>query len=713
MVAFVLGFILPVVVWVLTLPLKLALRIMEKSVKYGTKKAIRAFRGVSNSEDDIVRSSKFKSASKTAKSVIKAGYAISKYSILITIRMMRLIITVLNMLIHFLIWLSSIASISYTVMIAGALVCVIVAITSAYSLLQTDTGAKADGPVETTTSTGTTEDFFSIDWSKNFSSQLGKIQDKYGVEARNWVELSVIEMNTMQKAMKDNKISNARPILTGIKAVETSQVSLSNKPDLTKQEVRASDGSTPMQFDTSWQKYNPYYTGYNRAKGGSPYYYPDCFYGIALRFNTAAVKGFIPRKTTPMYNKAFKTMGVSETTDKLRFVRYLTDTTNEYNSIYIFPNAEANDAVYANAMLMIEFGETYGYNVTDKTINLVKSMYSNGKKTKYSNWFYSKDRAIKAIYGMTGGSKSYPGDVDKTSNYGVITPDGKSVKGSLFNYLVSRMPSSAKSAMWSSRGLKYINATPTKYMRARYDLTAYLCGVYDVWWASNALGVSVEGNKGSTSDDSTILNNGDAIDNNSNNEIINNKLIGIDQKIVSLAEKYASDTSESRIQFGYTGVGTRQDSASFVNGVLRELGYGIDGTSLESRPLKVGNLTYVRTEGQMLEKVLKNKSELVKMDGYDGSKNIPINVLASNLKPGDILLSDDDDLKHTAIYVGTNKNGDNVVIESLTDNPNQFTAKSNINLEGKSYGFGFTNLDKSPNANKYNYIIRLSNIVGK
>jgi len=296
--------------------------------------------------------------------------------------------------------------------------------------------------------------------------------------------------------------------MTGLKAVETGQTSLTSTPHLTKQEVRYNGtNNTPMQFDTAWQKYNPYYTDYPRGEKGSEYYYPDAFFGIANRFNKSAVNGFRPERTDPLYDKAFQTMGVEKTTDKLRFIRYVSNITNEYNAVFLesgdwvpgLTAEDTNNTVYVNAMLLIQFGELYGYGITDKTVELVQSLYINSKDDKFEEWYYNKSTAIKALYGMFDGGKSYPSDVDKTTNYGVIDPHGNPVQGSFFNFLVNQMPPQAQQEMWNSSGLKKFNATPSHYMRARYDLTAFLTGVYDIWWATNALGLSAEVNLSSGS----------------------------------------------------------------------------------------------------------------------------------------------------------------------------------------------------------------------
>ena len=501
MISLIVGFILPFLVWILTLPLKLSVKILDKSLKFGTNRVIQKHEGLRKLEENW-NNSKVRKTGKIATKSIKAGFVVAKFATKTTINSLRLLVKVVDATVRSLIWLASITSMLYTVTIAGAIISIVAVSVIVINIGADDTETKEETKQETGNTTMTGYDFMSIDWSKDFNKQLDQVEDKNGVEARNWVELSIIQMNTMQRGLKDKEIDFAvSGFMTGLKGVESGQTSLASKANLLNQEVKASNGTTPMQFDTAWQKYNPYYTDYQRSKEGSKYYYPDAFFGISKRFSSAGTKGFLPDRTNPLYERAFSDMGVEKTPAKLQFVRYIGNITNEYNAVFLessgyvsgLTKESANDTVYANAMVIIQFGELYGYTITDKTVDLVKSMYAkNAKDTNYKNWYFDKTSAMKSIYGLYGGNKSFPSDVDKTTDYGVITEKGEKVKGSLFNYLVEKMPSKAKDAVWGSEGLRVYNASRSHYMRARYDLTAYLMGVYDLWWASNALGVQAD-----------------------------------------------------------------------------------------------------------------------------------------------------------------------------------------------------------------------------
>lgn len=503
MMALIIGFLIPVVVWFLVLPLKLALRIVEKSAKYSIKVAVEAHDKLEESLDKNKGNSPKKDrTSKLARMSAKTAYVLAKFSILTLIKTLKLAIKVIEWLVRLASWVVGLIGGLYAVLIAGSIIAVVVV---SVAVMNTDYSDTSDSSKDTSSESTTsfTDDFMSIDWSQDFTSQLNKIEDKNGLEARNWVEMKIIEMNTMKQSLENNDIEiGVSGFMTGIKAVESGQVSLASKPNMAMQEVKVPNAAftdTPMQFDTNWQKYNPYYTEYDRPSEGSGYYYPDAFYGIANRFNKASVEGFRPERTTPLYESAFEDMGVNMTTDKLRFVRYITNLTNEYNAVFLentsyipgLTKADTNNTVYANAMLMIQFGETYGYGVNDNVIKLARAMYAkNLDDSSYSKWFFDKSKAMSALYGMgTGGGKNYPSDLDDSSDLGVIDGNGNAVKGSLFSFLVNEMPSKAKKAMLDSSGLKKFNGSRSHYARSRYDLTAFITGVYDLWWATDALGV--------------------------------------------------------------------------------------------------------------------------------------------------------------------------------------------------------------------------------
>lgn len=709
MIALVVGFILPLLVWIVTLPLKFALYLAEKSLDGSKSFLTKKYKQISAKEKDYFQKNAGK-GSKLVRSTAKVGFTATKIGLNVMVKSMKLLVKVIRWTIRVLIWITTLVSLTYTLLIFGALAAIIAIIASVQTLDKS--GGNTDSATPNQQGGGGATgmaDYFSIDWGQDFSKQLDKIEAEKGVEARNWTEFTIIAMNTMQKTKKDGKAQIiVAGFLNGLKAVETEQKSLTSKPHLAKQMVRYIPGGnldTPLQFDnTHWHELSPYYNDLKSERGptGSAYYYPDGFYGITQKFSKAGVEGFLPKRTTPIYERAFKDLGVEMTPDKLNWVRYVGNITNQYNAVFLekgnwvpcLTAEQSNDTVYVNALILIKFGEMYGYGVNEKTVNLSKSMYKGMIGDEYQKWFLDKGKMIQGAYGMIGGHKNYPADIKNGQSYGVISPDGQAQQGTLFSYLKSQMPPNIQQNVDNSSGFKTYNASRAHYMRARYDLTALLTGVYDVFWASNALGVTPQQTQ------QPQQPNGGGQTNQSS---------AIGDKIVAQAKKYAEDTSSNRITYSYAGIGTTQDCSSFVNGILRELGYAIDGKTLTPEPLANGNFNYVRNTSQMVDAVRKKPEVLVKLDGYTGTQGIPRSVLEPILQPGDILLAGDSERNHTAIYVGRNSKGDYVTIESKTSYPHQFSSHSDMELTQGKYGFGYDRIREGNT--KYKYLIRMGNVI--
>lgn len=353
-------------------------------------------------------------------------------------------------------------------------------------------------------------DYFSLDWSQDFSAKLNEIEGTYGKDSRDWVELTIVSMNTMQKLNLDFKVAG---FMTGLKSIESGQGNAMGSSSLHPSNgLTDLSGGNPMQFDTNWGKQSEFYdTSLALRTEWSKAYYPDCFYGISERFSTYANED--SGNTYDMIQKAFNDLGIESTPNKYKLVRYISTIAVNYNGIYLqgggysglglLTEDSAKQAVYGNALVLITFFENYGYSVNSKVKNLVTSMQS---KDGSNDIYLGKDFMIKACYGMTGGNKNYPSDIDDTQDYGVITPDGSSVNGSLFSYLLTLMPDNIKNELLSNSGYKIFNGSRAHYMRVRYDLTAYLIGVWDLDKSCELLGLRVlSEDESSISDNSTWI----------------------------------------------------------------------------------------------------------------------------------------------------------------------------------------------------------------
>lgn len=498
----ILSFILPILTWLITFPLKILLKVAERGVKHSSKFALKQSKKLIKKENTLKTMKNLQKVGKFAYMSAKFGYQLGKFGLKTGVFLMKWLVRLLDILLQVIAWLSGIFFALITNVVGVAVIGAIVV-----SLIVVSQDLDLGGGGSKTTQKAPTPiggaDYMSLDWGQDFSSQLKAIEDKHGLEARNWVEMTIIAMNTAKSMLEDGSAQYLLPgTMTGIKGIETGQSSLSSSRDLTNQTVTYGSGNlnTPMQFDTSWQKRNPYYTTFNRDSGGSAYYYPDAFYGIMTKFNELTVNGYSPKRTNPLIDKAFETMGVEQTPEKLNFVRYAGLTTNAYATVYLenyatsprLSKEQTNDTVYVNAILLIAFGEEYGYTITENVDALTKSMYKNIKGDEYSNWFIPKDSMAYSIYGIKGSAVSYPSQVEVDRESGVLDGNGSPVTKTLFGHLLDVMPTKAKDDVWNSKGLKGFHSTKSHHWRAKYDLTTYLMGAYDVWWASKELGLIVE-----------------------------------------------------------------------------------------------------------------------------------------------------------------------------------------------------------------------------
>lgn len=358
----------------------------------------------------------------------------------------------------------------------------------------------------------TNYEVMNIDWSQDFSDLYDLVEDEDGKEARDWVEFTITGLRVQQYALaeryEDGKQKYTTPgFINGFKGVETgsSIQNLGNTP-LTKQEIFAGTyyprsyadkvDTGPFQFDTHWEQYFPGITEYKgserETKGGLPSYVPDAAYGLTNRFSTYSVypnlNDIRERRSAEARDKAFTTLGVTKTPEKEQYVIVNTYTANLFNAIYLdlgnyqgafgpFTEEQTTNAAYVNALVVIQYAELYGYGSTEATFELGKSIHKTmNMKNPYS---LEKHVLAKALYGATGSTANYPGDLDKTTNFGVITETGNPVNGALLFYLTEQMPSKARDDVLNSIGVQAFVGSGNYHWRPRYDLTVLNISVYD------------------------------------------------------------------------------------------------------------------------------------------------------------------------------------------------------------------------------------------
>lgn len=358
---------------------------------------------------------------------------------------------------------------------------------------------------------------YDIDWSQDFSKMYAEVEKTDGKAARDWVEFTVLGLAVGQQVSKET-YDDGDPYITypgfinGIKGIESgSAIPDLGKTPITKQLLNAktyrSDGTDTgaLQMDTHHEAYNPAYTDYQdvlrQSKNGLPAYMPDAMYGLYRKFSGYAYD-WGPKNDVRfganhrMLVKAFDTMGIEMTDQKASAVRTVVSVSSIYNSSHLhllssytsgrnpITEAASHDLIYVNIMMTIQFMEMYGYGPTDASLRLGRSIQ---KKQDGHPYALEKHKLARAVYGRTGPEEygAYPNNLDKETDFGVVTPDGAEVKGALFWYLTDNMPPEAKSAVLTSVGVRtylsnyWTDGRQMAHWRPRYDIVVALIAAHD------------------------------------------------------------------------------------------------------------------------------------------------------------------------------------------------------------------------------------------
>lgn len=290
-------------------------------------------------------------------------------------------------------------------------------------------------------------DYFSIDWSQDFSAKLDEIQATHGELNRNWVELVIIDMNTRQQKVKEFPTNAC--YMPGFKRAESGPGQIMSPHDdtglrpskdnsIVYSSGSGADDDGPMQIlDSSaegWCLENDLYksSSNNTTALQRRFFFPDIFYGTYVNF----MKGEIDIAVPERISRAFTDCGVAMDDAKAKLVMAEL-TPYSYNS---GRSANTNDnwikdSYYEGACLVILFHEAYGWDsVNDTIIKLARSMDS-ATGGSADNVYIESDR--EAIAGqMSNKHKTW---FDK-GNYGVLTKDGSAYDGRLWGYLISTAP---------------------------------------------------------------------------------------------------------------------------------------------------------------------------------------------------------------------------------------------------------------------------------
>ena len=302
-------------------------------------------------------------------------------------------------------------------------------------------------------------DYFSIDWSQDFSAKLDEIQATHGELNRNWVELVIIDMNTRQQKVKDFPTNAC--YMPGFKRAETGPAQIMSEHDDTglrpskDNSIVCSSGSGddddgPMQIlDESaegWCMENDLYhsSSNNTTDLERRFFFPDIFYGTYMNF----MKGEIDIKVPERISRAFTDCGVAMDDSKAKLVMAEL-TPFAYNS---GRSADTNDnwikdSYYEGACLLVLFHEAYGWDAVNDTIIKLSRSMDTATGGSADNMYTESDR--EPIVGQMP-SKSNPSShatwFDK-GNYGVLTKDGSAYDGRLYGYLISLAPDKVASTL--------------------------------------------------------------------------------------------------------------------------------------------------------------------------------------------------------------------------------------------------------------------------
>lgn len=296
-------------------------------------------------------------------------------------------------------------------------------------------------------------DYFSIDWSQDFSAKLDEIQATHGELNRNWVELVIIDMNTRQQKVQ-NFPSNAC-YMPGFKRSETGPAQIMSEHDDTglkpskDNSIVYNSGSGdnndgPMQIlDESaagWCMENDLYhsSSNNTTDLDRRFFFPDIFYGTYMNFMKDEIEIEVPERIS----RAFTDCGVAMDDTKAKLV--MSELTPfSYNS---GRGANRNDnwikdSYYEGACLLVLFHEAYGWDsVNDTIIKLARSM-DTATGGSADNLYMESDREY-----LTGDMPGHSNWFDK-GNYGVLTKDGSAYDGRLYGYLISLAPDKVASTL--------------------------------------------------------------------------------------------------------------------------------------------------------------------------------------------------------------------------------------------------------------------------
>ena len=553
--------------------------------------------------------------------------------------------------------------------------------------------------------------YLAIDWSQDFTSKLNSIEAQYGARVRNWVELVIINMNTVQNTDVKDKFNMNLAWWVGFKGVESSA---SVATDVwggeekqgwhpTTHIITLGHKDGPMQIIDGSQsteaRRNPIYNNCSaqRGSGGSRYYYPDCCYGTNKSYGE-----YFPNGVSYVAD-CITSVGAEVTPEHIQLITNML-TANAYNggASSVIGNGRMSGTCKNLATLLAIFFKNYGWEINEKHIALMKSIQQAGgmDTTLPMATIDLREQILSPLSSNSKGISCFADALKQTGNFGVISPDGKPVDKPLIPYLISLAPANVQSEFNATTG--NMNEYVTAMLQGGTDVASFPVYPFSVWFNSllatdiavDMLGVRQVVTQVTQSNNKTDGNNVNL------SGSVSNQLY---QMALAMGKR-GTNQGVDRIKYVYGGDGEYQaDCARFVYRAVLKLGIDAFGFQISGDDLKNFDPVASPTNGKYAGV---NKCTTAEVDWAKANTNncYSFSEVKDSLQPGDIVY---DYYNHVVIYMGKNSKGEEYQCHaSGTDSTT--CGIDPENLDAKGYSFGFSRFDYNGYHN-WTHVIRLGN----
>lgn len=695
------SFILPVILFAISLLLKGTLFSLKRTLKILEKKSVDKFDKLDKWSNEDSETSELTGVKHVSSSTIKKTSRIAVRSAKATIKVLRYTISVIQSIVMLIrtvvLFLISLGTIGVVILIALAVAlvsCIVVAIIGA----TTSTGERPNSSVIGGMSGS---DYFSINWSQDFTSKLNEISNPTD---RNWAEWVILNMRTIQE--ENLEFAKANPVTyIGMKINESGTKFFKDTKNFTsifnnyttvsiEDDATKCAGAMQMWSNAAWKKFNPKYTPNGSSpreprdsKSGSRFFLPDCSLGTLSIFNDSAEKALKNKSTQQFFGnprgdteEMFEEMGVEFTEDRYKQVLGLMFA-NAYNRGNYNASKTKAPEYRALGYLFIGFMDTYVWSkgsnsfMSDDCRALIESMMQGSSDKPYDS--ITPKRLEFAIFSSAWGKGDFMRYLD-TGDWGVLDKNGKRVNKTLYNSILDNYPSNIR---------KYVETEIPAYKRRKpsstvaqfcYALTAHFAGAHSLEKTIDALGL-----RGSMV--SSTENPADGTPNtNGNSEYTN--------KVLTVVDKYLKDDSSNHPIYRSPPIWSstnqlKTDCSAFVTGVLAEAGVDAKGKQVSGyNLLKSGKAPsgYMNTSAMVSYYVHGDGNRALVYKNPSGLTSAEIEKYA---EAGDILLKNG----HVVFYWGKNSKGELVKAHASTNKSKNCSADPE-NLGNKKYGVGYGKL---------------------